>query len=414
MSHAPPKSGLGRSAVCFAAVAFSALAVDCGNGSEPVWSEDIAPLVGARCASCHRTDGAAFSLETYDAARVNGGMMAHVTSERIMPPWPPGGGEDCPRLEGDRDLPQGDIDRIGAWVHAGMPEGRPSVRVPPSGTFGTLSGVSVVLGPDQPYTPSTTTDDYRCFPLDPQLASDAFITAYRVDAGPGVHHVILWEIDDDNAALDVMALDAASPEPGLACDAWPGSANMRFLTVWGPSDPVRRHPAGTGMRVRAGKKLYSQVHYHRGSPADRTSIGLALADHVAEEATILALAAQGFVLEPHAAATSLHAELSLPSDVRLWGVRPHMHGLGSVAHIGWRPPASGAGDPRCLIDIPQWNANWQLMYFYPQAISLHAGDLVNLDCTFDTRSVDHQVKEGSTSNDEMCWGYLYVTGIPTP
>jgi hypothetical protein len=54
------------------------------------------------------------------------------------------------------------------------------------------------------------------------------------------------------------------------------------------------------------------------------------------------------------------------------------------------------------------------MYFYPKAIPLHEGDLVDLDCTYDTRNVDHLVNDGLTANDEMCWGFLYVTGIPSP
>jgi hypothetical protein len=408
------RKGQRRGATSLAAVAFAASVLGCESGSLPTWSADIAPLVGARCAHCHRTGGAAFSLETYDAVRANGGAIAYVTSERIMPPWPPSGREDCLRLEGDRDLSQLDIDRIGAWVRAGMPEGEPSVRVPESDAFGTLDGVSVVLGPEEPYTPKVTEDDYRCFLVDPKLASDAFITAYRVDAGPGVHHIQLWEIDDESTVVDVMKLDAESKDPGIACEDWP-SASMRYLTVWGPGDPVRRHPAGTGIRVHGGKKLYYQVHYHRGAPADRTSVGLVLADHIDEEATMLALAAQGFVLPPYASETSVHAELSLPGDARLWGVRAHMHRLGSVAHIGWRAPASGAGasDPQCLLDIPRWDATWQLMYFYPQAIQLNAGDLVNLDCTYDTRGVNQMVKDGPASTDEMCWGYLYVTGLPT-
>src|SRR6187401_2987683 len=145
MSHAPSMSAVGRSASFLAAVTFAAIAAACGSGAEPVWSEDIAPLIGARCVSCHQTGGAEFSLETYDAVRARGEAIAYVTSKRLMPPWPPGGGDDCPRIAGDRDLSQPEIDRIGAWVRAGMPEGKPSVRVPESGAFGTLPGVSVVL-----------------------------------------------------------------------------------------------------------------------------------------------------------------------------------------------------------------------------------------------------------------------------
>src|SRR5207302_174497 len=47
------------------------------------------------------------------------------------------------------------------------------------------------------YTPhGSGDDDYRCFIVDPGLATDAFLTAYEVKPGEArvVHHVILYSL----------------------------------------------------------------------------------------------------------------------------------------------------------------------------------------------------------------------------
>ena len=63
-----------------------------------------------------------------------------------------------------------------------------------------------------PSPPSTGTDDYRCFLLDPRLSKDAMVTG--VDVLPGnpkvVHHVILFRVPPGQVAR-AQALDAAQP-----------------------------------------------------------------------------------------------------------------------------------------------------------------------------------------------------------
>src|SRR6476646_3795349 len=62
-----------------------------------------------------------------------------------------------------------------------------------------------------PKAPTTGTDDYRCFVLDPKLAKDAFVTGF--DIAPGqpaeVHHVILFRVPPPAAAA-ARARDAES------------------------------------------------------------------------------------------------------------------------------------------------------------------------------------------------------------
>src|SRR6476659_4352943 len=58
------------------------------------FNKDVAPIVFANCAPCHRPgEVAPFSLLTYDDAMKHGRTIAAVTAKRFMPPWLPEHGE---------------------------------------------------------------------------------------------------------------------------------------------------------------------------------------------------------------------------------------------------------------------------------------------------------------------------------
>src|SRR5436853_477575 len=65
------------------------------NRGPVTFSHDIAPLVFAKCASCHRPgDAAPFPLLTYDDVSRRGRQIVDVTRNKIMPPWLPKEGHD--------------------------------------------------------------------------------------------------------------------------------------------------------------------------------------------------------------------------------------------------------------------------------------------------------------------------------
>ena len=86
------------------------------------WSRDVAPIVFANCATCHRPGEAApFSLMTYEDAAKHAKMIASVTEDRVMPPWKPSPGFG--HLEGERRLTDRDIAVLRKWADNGAPAG---------------------------------------------------------------------------------------------------------------------------------------------------------------------------------------------------------------------------------------------------------------------------------------------------
>ena len=55
----------------------------------PTYHKDVVRILQKNCQDCHRPNQVApFSLLTYEQARKRASDLAHVTGERIMPPWP--------------------------------------------------------------------------------------------------------------------------------------------------------------------------------------------------------------------------------------------------------------------------------------------------------------------------------------
>jgi hypothetical protein len=87
------------------------------------FDREIIRIVNARCASCHREGGSAFSLMTYDEARPWAKAMQEEVLERRMPPW--GAVKGFGEFRDDQALTPEQIELVADWVEGGAPEGEP-------------------------------------------------------------------------------------------------------------------------------------------------------------------------------------------------------------------------------------------------------------------------------------------------
>src|SRR5690242_18927420 len=62
-----------------------------GGTSGPTYYKDFAPILDAKCTSCHRLGGIApFSLTSAAAAKQHAAGNVAMTKAGLMPPWMPG------------------------------------------------------------------------------------------------------------------------------------------------------------------------------------------------------------------------------------------------------------------------------------------------------------------------------------
>jgi mono/diheme cytochrome c family protein len=98
------------------------------------WTREIAPLVAARCASCHHAGGSStIALDTYQQARPWAAAIKEEVLTRRMPRWYAARGYGD--FANDPSLSPFEIALIAAWVDGGAPEsekGKPAAGTAPA------------------------------------------------------------------------------------------------------------------------------------------------------------------------------------------------------------------------------------------------------------------------------------------
>jgi uncharacterized protein (TIGR03437 family) len=393
----------------------------------PTFNKEVVRIFQKSCQTCHHPgDIAPFSLMTYKEARPWAAAIREQVLLKKMPPWKPAQG--CGDFRDPRGLAQEEINTLVAWVDGGAPEGNaadlPAPLEFPDGW--SLGAPDLVVASDVEYTPPTQGDMYRCFSVPVNdLRGNRQISALAVKPGNAkiVHHVIAYA--DPNGVS--AQLDAKDPEPGYTCFGGPGfDVNFSSLDSspllggWAPGSRGYFAPDGTGIKLTNNSRVVIQVHYHPTGEkeTDRTYVGLYFAKSpVQRQLLVLPLVNTSFAIPPGAKNYEVTASYTVPNliSAKMWGVTPHMHLLGKKIKVELTRP--GATTPDCLIDIPDWDFNWQGSYIYKNPIDLTGGARLKLTCNFDN-SADNPlnpnnppktVRWGEETTDEMALAFIDFT-----
>ncbi len=111
-----------------------------------------------------------------------------------------------------------------------------------------------------------------------------------------------------------------------------------------------------------------------------------------------------------------HDQFTIPIEMEARGVFPHMHLLGKQFKLTAIPPE---GDPISLLEIDDWDFNWQNFYEYATPIKLPAGTKIVMETVHDN-SADNihnpsnpprEVKWGEQTTDEMAIGLVHLVPV---
>lgn len=393
------------------------------------YARDIAPILQQRCQNCHRPDQVApFALTNYEEAKTHAEMIVEVTQRRIMPPWIPGPAT-AHRFVGQRYLSDRELDLLAKWVEEGCVLGD-EADLPPPPKFAEgwrLGPPDLVVRMPEPFTvPASGPDLMQNFVIPVDIPEDKLVAA--VEFHPGnkrvVHHAVLF-LDDSGQA---RKLDAATPEPGYANFGGPGFLPSGALGGWSVGNTARRLPNDMGRYLKRGSDLVVQVHYHPTGKVevDQSEIGLYFVDKPVEELLkepaklVGSIWMANYEMDIPAGEANYRRSTTytLPKDVIMVGIVPHMHLLGKSMRVTAKQPRKPM---EVLIDIPVWDYNWQDEYYYEQPIHLKAGTKIVIDAVFDNSadnpsnpsSPPQRVTWGEETTDEMLFCFFLLTSEKT-
>ena len=401
-----------------------------GTGDTAVtYARDVAPILHARCVACHRAgEVAPFPLTTFAEVVDHAPMIVETIQRRIMPPWMPEPNPVHPFL-GDRRLADAEIESIVTWAEGGCPPGNPADEPPlPQFVDGwQLGEPDLVVRMPEPFTvPADGPDILQHVVLPIDIPEDKVVAAVEFHPGDRrvVHHAVLF-LDASGTA---RRLDAATPEPGYGGFGGPGFLPSGALGGWSPGNTPRRLPGGRGRHLKRGSDLVAQIHYHPDGVerADRSEIGLYFIDEptakiVADRERLVGsiwTSAYSIDIPAGESAYRTSASYTLPKEVTVVGVVPHMHLLGKAVSVRAELPD---GSSESLVDIPAWNYAWQDEYYYQRPFALPAGTRILMEGEFDNSAGNpsnpskppRRVVWGDGTLDEMLFTFLLVSAGKT-
>ncbi len=377
---------------------------------EVTFTRDIAPLMYAACASCHREGGPApFSLITYDQVRRRATQIADVTRSGFMPPWK--AEPESGAFVGQRRLSARELQRIQRWVEVGTPEGDPrDLPRRPTWPDGWLLGTpDLIVTLEAPYRlPAAATDVFRIFAIPLPIAATRYVRGIEFHPGNArvVHHANI-RIDRTPASRQ---LDAADPSPGYD-GLMPRSAEYpegHFLG-WTPGQVAPLVPSDLAWPLEPGSDLVVQLHMQpSGAVAEvKPSIGLFFGDGPPRHTpTILRLGSQSIDIAPGERRYVIKDAYTLPVDVDVLAVQPHAHYRArEIKGIATLPD----GSTRWMMHITDWDFRWQHVYREVAPIALPKGTVLSMEYTFDNSAENvrnpqqppARVSWGQRSQDEM-------------
>jgi tetratricopeptide (TPR) repeat protein len=379
------------------------------------FSQDIAPILYARCAGCHRPGGPApFSLTSYDDARRRAALIASVTRSRYMPPWKPEPGMGD--FIGSRRLPDEDVARIERWAADGAPEGDPTRTPPlPHWTSGWQNGEPDLVVALPTYTlPPEGRDAFRNFVVGIPVTATKYVRGLEFRPGSSaIHHA--------NIRLDYTAgsrrLDEADLEPGyegliLHSADYPDG---HFLG-WTPGQFAPLAPKGLAWRLNPGGDFVVQLHMRpTGKPETLApTIGLYLTDDAPTQLpAMLRLGRQNIDIAPGTDNYHSRDTYTLPVDAQVQAVQPHSHYRARQVTATALLPN---GTTRPIIAIKQWDFAWQDVYRVSTPYWLPRGTQILTEFVMDNSAANPRNPEqpparahwGFRSSDEMADVWIQV------
>lgn len=381
------------------------------------WSDDVAVIFYNKCAQCHHTGGGGpFPLTTYNEVNPLGSMIQTAVNDEVMPPWPPN--NNFQQYTHDRSLSAAEKTTVLDWIANGLPEGTPG-NTPPVPTFqsGSIYGPGDLELQIPTYmSKANVSDDYVCFAMPSNLPANRMIKAVEIVPGNPeiVHHCLIYVDPLSGSVTDTIGGDCGGP----------GSQTASLVTGYTPgSTPMTlpdAAPLKLGMTMPANSQVVFAMHFPEGSYGQFDSTKVIFHFYPPGEPGVREIFSAPIIQDwtfflPANQVTNVSARYppigqTFPIDYSLLSVFPHMHLIGTeIKAYGIQPNL----DTLKLIDIPEWDFEWQNFYFYKNIQKAQAGGYVKADGVYDNTTANPNnpspvlVTAGLNTSDEMFLVYMH-------
>ena len=361
---------------------------------------DVAPVIRAKCVTCHREEGdAPFALETFEQVRRRATLIRELTASGYMPPWKPSA-ESGPFL-GDRRLSAKEKSLIARWVDAGTPEGSARKVPPVTSTHGWTWGTPdlTIALPDY-VLPASGADVFRNFVVAVPFTGTRYVRAFHFRPRTNAVHHANIRVDRTTASAQLDAADASPGYEGVILHSADYPAG-HFLG-WTPGQAAA--PAGDlAWPLTGGSYLVVQLHMQStGRPEPvRPLLGLYFADGPPPKTpTMIRLGRQDLEIRAGDRRHTTVDAFVTPVPITVTAIQPHAHQRASDVSLSARLPD---GSRRTLLRIADWDFRWQDHYRLATPVRLPAGTA--LESVFHFDNSDDNPRNPTIPAQDVGWGW---------
>jgi hypothetical protein len=398
----------GAAALAVAAIAPLAGAV---VPDKPTFTKDVLPILQTNCQTCHRPKPinmsgmtAPFALTSYEEARPWAKAIGKAVTAKTMPPW-----FATPEFHGvfrnERGLTADEIGTIQKWVEQGAARGNPQ-DAPEAREFKDtgwwLGEPDLIVDLPKPVWVGDEVTDWQPtidVPLtDAMLPDDRWIKTIEAQAGSEpVHHIVVYKA-----------------EPGSKMNQF-GGTNIGGLAPG--AEPGFVQP-GYGIELKKGSTLKINMHYHKESGPgtgvyDTSRLGLYFygKGEKVKPINIEPVGSVNFEIPPNTANYKVSMARTFDKPFRVLNYLPHTHVRGKASVYTAIYPD---GKVEKLLDVPNYDYNWQLYYEYPVPKLFPAGTRIEVEMTYDNTANNPDNPDPNspipfgldTTKDEMAFGWM--------
>ena len=372
------------------------------------YQDDVAPIIAENCASCHREGGIApFAMDSHAMVRGWSPMIREVIMTKRMPP-----GQLDPHVgnfENDMVLTEAETQTLLTWIAAGSPRDGDSDPLAeltwPTSKWAFGEPDYIIKVPPQEI-PATGVLDYIHVSVPIDIPEDRWLRGSQYVAGDRtvLHHT-----------LNSLVEPGESRRGGFLGG---GNSDQANITAYIPGAQPRLNPPNTGGLLKAGSVLNLQLHYTTNGKetTDASEIGLWFYPKgEVPEKRMSGQCACIFTptwtnIPPHDPNFEQSASVTLQRDAYMHSFTPHMHFRGKYMRFYADYPD---GSREELINIANYNYNWQLAYTYEEPKFIPGGTVLTAVGAFDNSAQnpnnpdpERSVPWGQQSWDEMFFGAM--------
>ena len=371
--------------------------------AQVTFTKDIAPILQARCQSCHRPNTfAPMSLLTYEEVRPWAKSIKQKVVAREMPPWYIDKNVGVRHFKNDVSLSDQQIATITQWVDSGAPKGdakdMPAARKFDDSDQWHMQPDLIVELPKDQIVPAKGADQWIDVLVDPHITEDRYIRGIEVKPVRGfraVHHVttsMKHDDDDDNG----------------------DNVQGTFLNEYALGKNADMFPDNAGRLIKAGTKINFNLHLHSIGQETAANVALGLKfypkDYTPKYAETTEKIGDPKDLDIPANEDNVRfdAYQTLAKPARLLSFQPHMHNRGKASCMEAIYP--GGHKVEMLSCVSHYQFAWHLVYLYADEDQplLPAGTILHLTSWYDNSpgnkynpDSDNTITYGQRTIDEM-------------